>query len=176
MVFMHGLTIASVDCDQESHLLDVTTDRNRGIPSRESKDAPCGAGGSGREAPPGSDGDVTAAMATLAPAYVHRVEPDRLRDLMTDTVFSASAMNRGFEVLSTWISVDRLASITAPTLVIAGRHDPFTSWPQAHRIAAHVPDAEVIVFEHSSHFPWLDEPEAFLATTRQWLERQGLLP
>jgi hypothetical protein len=50
MVFMHGLTIASVDCDQESHLLEVTTHRNRRITSRETKQATCGAGGSGRAA------------------------------------------------------------------------------------------------------------------------------
>ena len=125
--------------------------------------------------PPGSDADVAASMAALAPAYVHRVEPERLRSLMADTVFSASAMRRGFEVLSTWSSVDRLGSITAPTLVAAGRHDPFTAWPQADRIAARVSGAEVVVFEESSHFPWLDEPEAFAATIRQWLERHGLL-
>lgn len=125
--------------------------------------------------PPGSDRELAAGMAALAPAYVHRVEPERLRALMSNTVFSASAMRRGFEVLSTWSSVDRLGSITAPTLVVAGRQDPFTSWPQAHRIADHVPGAEVVVFEDSSHFPWLDEPEAFSATTRQWLHRQGLL-
>jgi proline iminopeptidase len=125
--------------------------------------------------PPGSDADVAAGMAALAPAYVRRAEPERLRGLMADTVFSASAMRRGFEVLSTWSSVDRLGSITAPTLVVAGRHDPFSSWPQADRIAAHVPGAEVVVFEESSHFPWLDEPEAFTTTIRQWLERHRLL-
>jgi pimeloyl-ACP methyl ester carboxylesterase len=41
--------------------------------------------------------------------------------------------------------------------------------------AAHVPRAEVVVFEESSHFPWLDEPEAFTATIRHWLEQQGVL-
>jgi len=125
--------------------------------------------------PPGSDADVAAGMAALAPAYVRRAEPERLRGLIADTVFSASTMRRGFEVLSTWSSVDRLESITAPTLVVAGRHDPFSSWPQADRIAAHVPGAEVVVFEESSHFPWLDEPEAFTTTIRQWLERHRLL-
>jgi proline iminopeptidase len=124
--------------------------------------------------PPESDADVAAGMAALAPAYVHRLDPEQLRGLMADTLFSASAMRRGFEVLSTWSSVDRLGSITVPTLVAAGRHDPFTAWPQADRIAARVPGAEVVVFEESSHFPWLDEPQAFITTTRQWLERHEL--
>jgi len=34
---------------------------------------------------------------------------------------------------------------------------------------------DVIVFEDSSHFPWLDEPQAFTATIRQWLQRHGVL-
>ena len=65
-------------------------------------------------------------------------------------------MRRGFDVLAEWSSVDRLASITAPTLVLAGRYDPFTAWPQADRIARCVSNADIVVFEHSSHFPWLD--------------------
>jgi proline iminopeptidase len=124
--------------------------------------------------PPASDDELAAGMAAMAPAYVHRADPDSLRNLMAGTVFSVSGMRRGFEVLSEWSSVDRLATITAPTLVIGGRHDPLTSWPQAYRIAARVPDAEVVVFEHSSHFPWLDEPEQFTVTARRWLHRHGL--
>ena len=120
---------------------------------------------------PEADEDLAAAMAALAPAYVHRADPEVLRSEMSSTVFSASAMRRGFEVLAEWSSVDRLASITAPTLVLAGRYDPFTAWPQADRIARCVSNADIVVFEHSSHFPWLDEPVAFFATLEEWLQR-----
>lgn len=124
--------------------------------------------------PPENDEELAAGMAALAPAYLHRADPDALRALMERTVFSASAMRRGFEVLADWSSVDRLGSITAPTLILAGRHDPFTAWPQANRIAAGVSNVEVVVFEHSAHFPWLDEPEPFFTTIRAWLQRHGL--
>lgn len=125
---------------------------------------------------PETDEELAAAMTQLAPAYLHREDPETLRSLMADTVFSAAAMRRGFEVLATWSSVDRLASIDAPTLVVAGRHDPFTAWPQAHRIADRLPDAEVVVFEHSAHFPWLDEPDRFFDLVPSWLRRRGLVP
>ena len=124
--------------------------------------------------PPQTDEELAAGMSAVAPAYVHQAEPDMLRQLMADTVFSASAMRRGFEVLADWSAVDRLSSVTAPALVIAGRHDPFTSWPQAHRIAARLHDARVEVFEHSSHFPWLDEPDLFFSTVTGWLQEQGV--
>jgi proline iminopeptidase len=124
--------------------------------------------------PPTSDEEMAAGMAALAAAYLHRVDADVLRNLMADTRFNASAMRRGFEVLSEWSAVDRLGAITAPTLVVAGRHDPFTAWPQAERIAARVPGAEVVVFEESSHFPWLDEPDAFFPAVWTWLRGHGV--
>jgi proline iminopeptidase len=78
-------------------------------------------------------------------------------------------MLRGFQVLSTWSSVDRLPQVRCPVLLVAGRHDVVTSFPQAHRIARHLPDADVIVLEHSAHYPWLDEPDAFFTAVKGWL-------
>ena len=77
-------------------------------------------------------------------------------------------MRRGFEELAGWSSVDRLAQVRAPALVVAGRHDAFTSWPQSERIASRLPDAEMVVFEDSARFPWLEEPEAFFSTVVGW--------
>jgi pimeloyl-ACP methyl ester carboxylesterase len=33
----------------------------------------------------------------------------------------------------------------------------------------------VIVFENSAHFPWLDEPDAFLDAITDWLTRRQLI-
>ena len=120
---------------------------------------------------PATDDDLAAAMARMLPHYLHRRDVDEVRSLMGDTVWSADAMVRGFEVLSSWSSVDRLGDVSCPTLVIAGRHDVFTSWPQAQRIGRRVPGATVEVLEHSGHFPWLDEPDVFFPLTLDWLAR-----
>jgi proline iminopeptidase len=124
---------------------------------------------------PETDEELAAGMARLTAAYLHTASPDVLGRLMADTVFSALSMRRGFEVLSTWSSVDRLHLVAAPTLIVAARHDPFTSWPQATRIASKVTDAEVVIFEESSHFPWLDEPDLFFETVIDWLRRRALI-
>ena len=124
---------------------------------------------------PESDEDYAAFMHRLAPAYLHRRPADHLRDLMHATTFSAAAMRRGFEELARWSSVDRLASVTAPVLLVAGRHDPFTAWPQSDRIASRLADAEVMIMEESGHFPWLDEPDAFFPAVAGWLRRRGLV-
>jgi proline iminopeptidase len=124
---------------------------------------------------PSTDADLAAGMARLAPAYLHAAPTDRLTSLMAETVFSAVAMRRGFEELASWSAVDRLDSVHIPTLVIAGRHDAFTSWPQSERIAARLPEVEVVVFEHSGHFPWLEEPAAFFGAITNWLRAHDIV-
>ena len=77
-------------------------------------------------------------------------------------------MVRGFEAFASWSSIDRLAGVDVPTLVFAGRHDVFTSWPQSYRIASCLPNAEVVVLEESGHFPWIQQPGEFFAAIRSW--------
>jgi len=122
-------------------------------------------------ATPSSDDELAVGMRDLFRFYLHRLDPAELEPVFADTIFSVAAMARGFEVLAGWSAVDRLSSITAPTLVLVGRHDPVTSWPQATRIASRVPDAEKVVFEDSGHVPWLDEPDRFFDVVGSWLDR-----
>lgn len=119
-----------------------------------------------------TDDDLATSMHRMLAYYLHQRDVDEVRSLVADTVWSADAMMRGFEVLPTWSSVDRLENITCPTLVIAGRHDVFTSFPQAHRIGRRVRGATVEVLEHSGHFPWLDEPDVFFPLVLDWLARR----
>lgn len=120
---------------------------------------------------PETDEEMAAGMAGLFPAYFHSPELLDLESLAEGTVFRAATMVRGFEVLSSWSSVDRLAGLDVPALVLAGRHDVFTSYPQAHRIGSRVPGSTVVVFDHSGHFPWIEEPDRFWTTLRTWYAR-----
>jgi pimeloyl-ACP methyl ester carboxylesterase len=84
-------------------------------------------------------------------------------------------MRRGFEELARWSAVDRLHEVTSPVLLVAGRHDAFTAWPQSERIASRLNDADVVILERSGHFPWLEEPDSFFAAVEDWLHHHGLL-
>lgn len=123
-----------------------------------------------------TDEDLAALMAELVPWYLHRLDADVLRSTMQETVYAPATMVRSFDVLATWSSVDRLPEIACPTLVVAGRHDTFTSAQQSERIAARIPGAELHVFDESGHFPWLEEPNAFWAAVDGWLDRHVLRP
>lgn len=121
---------------------------------------------------PETDEQYEAFMERLAPAYLHELDVEVLRSAMEGTIFRADAMRRGFEVLAGWSSVDRLADVTVPVLLVAGRHDAFCAWPQTYRIADRLPDAEVVVCERSGHLPWLEEPEVFFPAVGEWLDRR----
>lgn len=62
----------------------------------------------------------------------------------------------------------RLGEIQAPTLVIVGASDMPTV-AMAEKTARLIPDARLEVFEHSRHFPFIEEPEKFMQVMRQFL-------
>jgi L-proline amide hydrolase len=70
--------------------------------------------------------------------------------------------------LKDWSVVDRAVAIEAPTLLVSGRHDeatPVTVQPFADGI----PDVGWEIFEDSSHMPFIEEPERYLAVVAEFL-------
>jgi pimeloyl-ACP methyl ester carboxylesterase len=63
-----------------------------------------------------------------------------------------------------------LHTITAPTLVLVGRHDPQTPPVCAEELAAGIPQSHLAIFEHSGHYPFIEETDAFWATVERFLE------
>jgi proline iminopeptidase len=123
---------------------------------------------------PESDSAMAYLMQGILPFYIHGTDTGVAEAALEGTHFSADALVSGFEVLAGWSSVDRLSSISVPTLLLWGRHDLLCSAPQAKRIANRIAGSELHYFENSGHLPWLEEPDAFFATLRDWLERNGL--
>jgi L-proline amide hydrolase len=70
--------------------------------------------------------------------------------------------------LRTWSVVDEVHAIRAPTLLLSGRHDeatPATVQPYFDGIG----DVRWERFEHSSHMPFVEEPEAYRAVVAGFL-------
>ena len=64
---------------------------------------------------------------------------------------------------------DRLAEITAPTLVIAGADDPATPPDVVRAIADGIPDARFVVVPQASHLVSAEQPDAVTAEIRDFL-------
>lgn len=65
---------------------------------------------------------------------------------------------------------DRLGEVTQPALVLAGRHDRTCVPAAGEAIAAGIPRAELVVFEHSGHMAFAEESEAYVAAVRRFLQ------
>ncbi len=78
-------------------------------------------------------------------------------------ILSVDAINEAFGgFLRTYDIRDELPKITAPTLVIAGRHDWICPPEFSEEIAQRIPNADLRIFERSGHAIRADEPEALL--------------
>jgi proline iminopeptidase len=65
-----------------------------------------------------------------------------------------------------------LDSVSQPVLVIGGRYDRDCVVEASEAIARGLPNAELVIFEHSGHFVFVEEPERFLEVVQDFLARQ----
>ena len=80
----------------------------------------------------------------------------------SESEFRVTGTLRDFDVLS------RLGEIRVPTLIIVGGSDMPTI-EMAETTLRAIPMARMEVFEHSRHFPFLEEPEKFKQVVREFL-------
>jgi len=66
---------------------------------------------------------------------------------------------------------DRLGNVTQPVLVCTGRHDRACSVEAAETIAQGLPNAELVIFEHSGHMTFVEENEVYLEVVRGFLNK-----
>jgi pimeloyl-ACP methyl ester carboxylesterase len=62
-----------------------------------------------------------------------------------------------------------LSKISAPVLLVWGRHDPMTPLTQGEYMAQHIPGARWLVFDDAAHMPMVDQPARFNEQVLQFL-------
>ena len=87
------------------------------------------------------------------------------------TVYHAMNGPSEFHVVGTlrdWQSVDRLSTISVPTLILCGRYDEAP--PDVQQVLVDgIAGSRLHVFEHSSHTPFWVEREAYMAEVDAFL-------
>lgn len=71
--------------------------------------------------------------------------------------------------LKDWSVVERVGAIAAPTLLCSGRYDEATP-ATVQPFFDSIPDVRWEIFERSSHMPFVEEPERYLAVVGDFLE------
>lgn len=67
-----------------------------------------------------------------------------------------------------WNRIPAMSAITVPCLVLAGKYDELTP-ACAHRMHAALPNSSIAIFDHSSHMPFYEEPDAYFARLSSFL-------
>ena len=67
-------------------------------------------------------------------------------------------------------AADRLAQITAPTLVAHGDYDPLVPYPNGKYLAEHIKGARLVTFPGVGHISMIESPERFNREVIEFLE------
>lgn len=99
----------------------------------------------------------------------HMEIPGRLMSL---TGFSGDVAQHFFTELAPRFDLrPRLADIHIPTLVIVGQHDWVCPPVASRSLVGGIPDALLVEIPDAGHFPFSEEPDAFLAAARGFISR-----
>lgn len=113
-----------------------------------------------------SEADLEAYYEAMGPLYSRRYDPAAAAATRGRSIHAPDAINRAFGPDGFLRRMDlrpELPRITAPTLILAGRHDwicPPEFSEEIHRL---IPGSTLRIFEDSSHSIRVDEPEALRA-------------
>jgi len=74
---------------------------------------------------------------------------------------SLAAIYSGLDAMQAWSGTDKLAEISAPTLVIWGDGDRTYAWPQIQQLWQTIPGAKLAVLPDCAHAVHLENPDIF---------------
>lgn len=121
-------------------------------------------------------------LAVTGSLYTHSVnlnptqeDIQMMQDAMARCQINYQAANEGFRAqgfLRSYDVTNQLQKIKSPSLIISGRHDWIAPVQESKEIAENIPDNELVIFEHSSHNPHVEENELFLSTVKGFVKRR----
>lgn len=121
-----------------------------------------------------NDNEFIELLTTLAPLYFkdfHLFESE-FSEAAKDMVPNAAAFRHSFtELLPKYDLREKLVNINVPVLILCGRHDWITPVSQSKILNEKIQNSELVIFENSGHWVYIEEEELFLNTVSEWLER-----
>ena len=92
-------------------------------------------------------------------------------EIDANTVYSYQAWNAAAALLATFNMLEAIPGFDMPVLAMAGAQDGITPpGPGAERIADLAPQSDLVVFETSGHYPFIEEEAAFFEALTGWLD------
>jgi proline iminopeptidase len=119
-----------------------------------------------------TDEELRESLSIFYPIYFKHYDPvigARLLENLIVTVSGDAIDGDAYNVTA------RLGEIQTPTLVMVGRDDWICPPSQAHILHDGISGSELVIFEESGHFPYVEESEAFFKTIRDWIKKNNPL-
>jgi 2-hydroxy-6-oxonona-2,4-dienedioate hydrolase len=69
------------------------------------------------------------------------------------------------------LTVEQMNAITAPTLIVWGRQNPFGDVPEATRMHESIPGSELVVYDNCGHWPQHEQAEQYNALSLEFLAK-----
>ncbi|MXP22725.1 3-oxoadipate enol-lactonase [Gordonia sp. HNM0687] len=107
----------------------------------------------------------------FTPAYLAANPDSRHHHEAMIAATSADGYAGCCEAIAVMDQRDDLATITAPTLAVAGADDPATPPPKLAEIAENVKDGRLLVVEHAAHLANAEQPEIITPALIEHLEQ-----
>ncbi len=124
--------------------------------------------------PPVAGESMAARWRAILPLYLAPgSDVDGIHAALGDISVDMETSQRGMEIWSKWDVRPRLREIACPALVLSGRFDYICPPTQARIIADGIPDSVLVEWDDCGHFMWLEQPERFFTTIRNWLKTSG---
>jgi proline iminopeptidase len=101
-------------------------------------------------------------------------DPQRARDLTPFRVIGR-VQQQVWESLGDFDLLQRVEQIECPVLILHGRHDPIPL-AASEALARALPDARLVVLEHSGHVPYVEAPDALFGAIERFLDETAPVP
>jgi proline iminopeptidase len=122
---------------------------------------------------PDTDEAFTQYIRGVAPYFLH--DPDKHLAAFLQTVTTPlSAWPQHAQLPARKGSAlnepEEFKKVTAQTLIIEGREDPVCFVSVSQRMHGGIPGSQLIIYEHTGHFPWIEHREQFFADMLHFLK------
>lgn len=122
--------------------------------------------------PVADDADFAATWNIVSQMYYKNYDPKIGAELDKNTKYSYQAWNAASGLLANFNTTERLGEISVKTLVISGKYDGITPNEHGGKVFDEkIKNSDLVVFENSGHFPFIEETEAFSKAVMEWLAK-----
>jgi len=116
------------------------------------------------------EGELRDYFRVMGPLYSIKHNPNIAEERLARQILSVDAINMAFGGFFNQFDLkDELHKITAPVLILAGKHDWICPPVLSQSIKDRIPKADFRIFENSSHAIAADEHEAYIDAIRGFL-------